>query len=243
MLSCRNLSLIRGTHQLLSGIECRLPRHTITAIIGKNGAGKSTLLRCLAGLEASVHGDISVAGSSYAALSRQQRAELVAWCPELLSCGEGFTLREVIMLGRYPWHRGFPGSKDHRVVDELLAVFSLQEKAKRGLSTLSSGELRKTMIARTLAQETPLVLLDEPCANLDIGASVQLLRYLQQLAAGGRTIVLCMHDLLLTKKCADRVILLEEGKQRAMGTVAEVFSSGEIERTLGISAEDARLFL
>ncbi len=234
MLSVHKLQVELRGQAVLRGINANFCPGVLSVLIGPNGAGKTTLLRSLAGLATAPLAQVCMSGQSLAGFSRRERARLISWCPELLLYSEGFRVDEVVQLGRFPLHGGRPGDKDWQVIAEVLAALSLTQKRSALLTELSSGELRKVMIARALAQEAPVLLFDEPCANLDIGASLQVMSVLQTLARQGRTVVTSMHDLFLARKFGEKIFVLADGAVLVEGTSEEVFAEAVLAKVFGV---------
>jgi len=196
------------------------------ALIGPNGAGKTSLLRAIAGL-LRCEGSISLDGVSAAALGRRDRARRLAIVPQEPETPPWLTVAEYVLLGRTPHlgPLGREGASDRIAAGRALERLDLEPLAERTLGTLSGGERQRVVVARALAQEAPIVLLDEPTASLDIGHQQQALELLDALrAADGLTLVAAMHDLTLAALYADRVLLLDEGRVVADGLPADVLT-------------------
>ncbi len=206
--------------------ESRVVAHNITTevragrlvcVVGPNGSGKSTLLRTLAGMQTALGGTASIGGHNVASIGPREKASLLAVVlTDRVSVGY-LTAREVVSLGRHPhtdW-RGRQLSRDRRVVESVMAETGIRALAERHFVELSDGEKQKVMIARALAQATPVVVLDEPTAYLDVGGRVEILELLQRLAhEGNRSVLVSTHDLDLAIKTADVVWVLVPGLRR-----------------------------
>lgn len=186
-----------------------------TAIVGPNGAGKSTLLRVLAGLLAPSAGDVLLDGVPLARLAPRARARAIAWLPQLAEPAGELTVRETVLLGRLPQIGvfGAPTAEDEAAVREAMQRTECSAWAKRRLSELSGGERQRALLARALATEARVLLLDEPTLHLDPPHQVALARLARALAAT-HTVVTVMHDLSLAL-AADRVVLIDAGRVRA----------------------------
>jgi iron complex transport system ATP-binding protein len=204
----------------------------IIAILGPNASGKSTLLKLLAGIERPLSGRIEVDGTEVSSLdprTRAQRIALVQQESELL-----FPLRvwEYVMQGRYPYGRRlrFESEEDCLLVGNALAQVSADALRDRWMDQLSGGEKQRVILARALAQQPSLLLLDEPTQHLDIGGKVELLRRLRRLADENRYSVLVVtHELNLAAEFSDRIVLLHKGKCLRVGTPAEVYDRALLE--------------
>lgn len=180
---------------------------TLTALIGANGSGKSTLLRTLAGVQPALGGRISVGGHSLGSLSRRELARNMAMVFTDRSGGGGLTVQETVEIGRHP-HTGLFGhlsATDRDIVRESIDAVGIGGMAARMLGTLSDGERQKVMIARALAQDTPLIILDEPTAFLDVAGRIEITALLRRLADSGKAIILSTHDISSAIAAADMV--------------------------------------
>ncbi|MFC0545269.1 ABC transporter ATP-binding protein [Kutzneria chonburiensis] len=213
-------------------VSAHVPAGSWLAVIGPNGAGKSTLLKSIAGLVPST-GDVSVDGRSVAALGHRERARLIGYAPQTPSLPEGLTVTDYVLLGRTP-HLGPLGREsrsDLDLVSGVLARLDLGKLADRPLRTLSGGERQRAVLARVLAQQAGVLLLDEPTTGLDIGHAQALLELVDQLRkADGTTVVSTLHDLTLAAQYPDRVLLLDGGDVAAVGTPAEVLTADRLSR-------------
>lgn len=219
-LSTHALTVTLGRRTVLQDVSCRITTGW-TAIVGPNGAGKSTLLRALAGLLAPSAGSVSLDGTDLRTLTPTARGRAIAWLPQGGEHGAELTVRETVALGRLP-HLGLlgaPGPQDEAAVDRALADADCAAWQARRLGTLSGGERQRVLLARALATEAPVLLLDEPTTHLDPPQQVALARLARRLAAT-RAVVTVMHDLALAL-AADRVLVLEAGRLRAAASAAD----------------------
>jgi iron complex transport system ATP-binding protein len=209
------------------------------ALIGPNGAGKTTLLRAVARLVPYV-GEIALDGRVSSELPRAELARLVAVVPQEPSTPPWMTVAEYVLLGRTP-HLGplaKEGVRDRDAAARALGRLDLLPLAERRLGTLSGGEKQRVVVARALAQEARIVLLDEPTAALDIGHQQQALELLDGLRAESRlTLVAAMHDLTLAAQYADRMVLLDAGRVVADGSPGEVLTEAAIEKHYGAAID------
>ena len=197
------------------GLEGSLPRGTLTVLLGTNGAGKSTLLRTLAGLQPPLAGDIFWEGNSLASLTPEERAKRLSIVLTVRPETGNLTVREVVALGRLPHRQGLWGSRnaaaDAEAVERAMRLTTTSAWSERPVSRLSDGERQRVFIAKALAQETPLILLDEPTAFLDYPSRVQFFNLLKRLTNEmGKTILLSSHDVELAAAHADRILLLSK---------------------------------
>lgn len=197
------------------GLEGSLPRGTLTVLLGTNGAGKSTLLRTLAGLQPPLAGDIFWEGNSLASLTPEERAKRLSIVLTVRPETGNLTVREVVALGRLPHRQGLWGSRnaatDAEAVERAMRLTTTSAWSERPVSRLSDGERQRVFIAKALAQETPLILLDEPTAFLDYPSRVQFFNLLKRLTNEmGKTVLLSSHDVELAAAHADRILLLSK---------------------------------
>jgi iron complex transport system ATP-binding protein len=227
-----------GATTLVDGVGFTAPAGAVTALLGPNGAGKSTLLRAIAGVERPASGTVRFEGDDLLALPRRERARRVAFVEQESSTELPLTVREVVGLGRTPFEAAFggrdPGATD--IIDRALATAGATEFGDRELPSLSGGERQRVMLARALAQQPRLLLLDEPTNHLDVGAQLDVLAALQQLAASGTTVVAALHDLTSAAAHADEVVVLSHGRVVAAGPTAETLTPALVRTVYGIEA-------
>ncbi len=206
-----------GQAPLVQGLDLSMAPGEALAVVGPNGAGKSTLLRALAGAHPLDRGQVLVQGAPIVDLPAPLRARLVAMLPQNDRGDSGLSVEELVALGRTP-HLGFwghMGPRDREAVDRALTDCSLADLRRRPLDRLSGGERQRARIAMTLAQESPLLLLDEPANHLDLRRRHQLFELLTRLRGERRlALVLVLHDLQDAFREADGVLLLADGKAR-----------------------------
>jgi len=211
---------------ILHGVDLRVAAGEWVTVIGPNGAGKSTLLRAVGGL-LPVTGTVRLFGTDLARLPRRQRAKLVATVAQDPVVPPGMTVFDYVLLGRTPYlpPLGRESAADLAVAGRVLARLGLSGFADRHLATLSGGERQRVFLARALAQEAPLLLLDEPTTALDIGHQQEVLELVDELRRShGLTVLASMHDLSVAGEYADRLLLLARGKVAAEGTPARVLT-------------------
>ncbi|MBV8563274.1 MAG: ABC transporter ATP-binding protein [Actinobacteria bacterium] len=199
------------------------------ALIGPNGAGKTSALRALAGL-VPFSGEIRLDGSDARELGRRALARLVAFVPQKPETPPELTVAEYVLLGRTPHisYFGSEGRGDRESARHALRRLELEDFAERRLGSLSGGELQRAVLARALAQEAPVLLLDEPTTALDLGRQQLVLELVDSLRGDGLTVVSTMHDLTLAGQYADRLLLLDRGRVVAEGAAAEVLSEANV---------------
>ncbi len=232
MLKIQNLFVDYGTRRVLHDVSFEVKSGETLALIGPNGAGKSTLMRAVSGVIPIANGHVRTNGDDFAALSTLQRARYVATVPQAVSLPPAFTVWETVLFGRTPYlgFLGQPSQNDEEITRQSLARVSALPLAERRVGELSGGEQQRVLLARALCQSTPILLMDEPTAHLDLQYQVSLLELVHELAHKDHLAVLiALHDLNLAAHYADRVALMVAGKIKAMGTPQEVLQSEIIE--------------
>jgi len=237
-LELQNVSIGQGTRPVVVDVSARFSCGTISVVAGPNGAGKTTLLRALAGL-VSFQGQITVDGVSLSNLDSGARARRVTYVPQHSLLDAGMPVSEVVGQGRFA-HRSTIGGlsrSDRAVIEVACRDADVMHLFSRPFDQLSYGERRRVLLARALATEAPVVLLDEPTASLDVRHVLLFFQLLRRLAEAGRTIVLVLHQLHEVVAIADNVVLLDAGKVAAKGSPAEVIASDPIRRVYGVELD------
>lgn len=226
-----------GGHPILRGIDLTAYPGEVLGLIGPNGAGKSTLLRATACLISPASGSILVGNEELRRLPHRRRARMVSFLPQDTTLAANFRVRDLVALGRYAhlsrWSA--PTGTDARVVDQALVRAGVEDLANRPVGTLSGGQRQLVMVAKQLAQDARIVLLDEPVSALDIAYQLQVMRLLRSLAADGHTVVVVLHDLNLAARSCDRIALLHDGLLHRIGSPAEVLTEETVSEVYGIA--------
>jgi len=237
MIRITDLLVEKQGTAILGPLSTTLSTGSVTMILGQNGAGKTTLLHALVGVEKPTAGTIFYGSKPLSDMKLKDLAGIVAWCGDDQAIPFSFSVFDVVMMGRFPLHRGSPSAKDRDIALEKMHLTGIADLAERSVTTLSHGELRKTQIARALAQQTPVLLLDEPLANLDIAASLAICQVLRDTAKTGGTIVFSVHDLNTALHSADHVLVLKKGREAAAGTPGNVITPVLVADAFGVKAE------
>lgn len=240
MLELRNVTAGYGEKLILHDISLDFPPGTVTAILGPNGSGKSTLLKAAAGL-------LPIA--SGAVVAEEPRARHVAYLPQSRRVPE-MTVRQLVLQGRYPW-LGWPrryGEKDHELARRAMERLEVAGLADRPLAELSGGTRQKCYLAMTLAQDTEVLLLDEPTSFLDPAHQLRLMALCRSVAAGGKAVAVVLHDLPLALRFADRVAVMDAGRLLMVDSPAGLLKSGLLEKTfavkiLGVDTPEGRRYV
>ena len=234
-LSIRGLTVTIDGATILAGVDVDVGAGDWLAVIGPNGAGKTTMLRCLAG-SVGYEGFVQLEGRDLGALTTRQRAQTIAVVPQHPVFPDGMSVADYVLLGRTPHITlfGFESLQDKQVAAGLLEHLGLEGLARRPISTLSGGERQRAVIARALAQEPSVLLLDEPTTALDLGHQHEVLTLVDDLRlARSLTVVSALHDLTLAGQYAEQFLLLDGGVVVADGTAAEVLAPDLLERCYG----------
>jgi iron complex transport system ATP-binding protein len=225
-VSVRDVAVRLGGTPILRGVDLDVAIGEWVTIIGPNGAGKSTLLRAVGGLLPAA-GTVELFGTGTTRLKNRQRAQIVAMVPQSPIVPPGISVVDYVMLGRTPYISplGRESRRDVRVVDEVLEQLDLAALGERPLETLSGGERQRVFLARALAQEAPLLMLDEPTAALDIGHQQDVLELVDELRRDrDLTVLATMHELSIAGEYADRLVLLANGRVAVQGTPSAVLT-------------------
>ncbi len=230
-----------GSHQVLHAVTFRVPAGQMVALVGPNAGGKTTVVRALMG-RVRVQGRITWQGRDLTRLSPRQRARLLAVVPQNATLPPHFTVEQAVLLGRtpyLPWWGG-PRPADLRATRAALEALDLTSLAARPLAELSGGERRRVLIARALAQTTPVLVLDEPTAHLDWRVQLEVLELLRERARAGQAVLVVLHDLNLAARFADQVVLLHRGRVHAAGPPERVLTSDQIARVYRVAVHTVR---
>jgi iron complex transport system ATP-binding protein len=239
LLEAHQVGVTLGRTRVLDAVDLVAEPRSWTAIVGPNGAGKSTLLRAIAGLTRH-GGQVLLDGHDVAQLDPRARATEIGFAPQIPVLPESMAVREYVLLGRTPYRSllSGPGDVDRSVVGEALQRLDLLAMAERPIRTLSGGERQRAVLARALAQQPRLLLLDEPTASLDLGHAQQVLELVDELRReDGLTVISTLHDLALAGQYADRLVMLACGRMVAAGPPAQVLTVDALATYYGASAE------
>ncbi len=240
MISVRDLTLRAGSRTLLHEASLDIRSGEFVAVLGPNGVGKTTLLRTLAGVRAPDRGEILLNGRALQALSAAQRARLIAHIAADELFLDQLIVRDVVAIGRYPHHRWWQWQEERRddtAIAHALHAVHMESFASRPFDTLSSGERQRIWIAMALAQQAPLLLLDEPTSHLDVRVAHEILQLLRAQVRAGKTVVCVLHDLNEAAEFADRLLLLGCSEVLAFATPDAVLDPLVLERAYGIPME------
>jgi len=231
-----DLTCARGKRIIVAGVDLDVPAGSRLALVGPNGAGKSTLLRVLAGLDAPVTGSVTVNGTDVHRMRSRQRARLIAVQGQEEAPSAELTLAEAVALGRTPhrtpWALGEEGEQD--LVEQSLEAVGLAGRGDQSCTRLSGGERHRVVLARALAQRTPLLMLDEPTNHLDAAWRLRLMDALETLRA---TVVAAIHDLDLVLRYFDAVAVVDGGRVVAYGPPLRIFTAELLDEVFGVHGD------
>ena len=240
MIAADGIEFGYGQSPVLRGASLTAPAGELLSLLGPNGAGKSTLLKILAGLLEPAAGRVQCAGRDPRTMPRQKLARTLSYLPQDYRLAFPFTVRDVVLMGRYPHRRrgllDLEGDDDERAADEAMRQCEVLDLASRRFDTLSGGERRRALLAQAFCQRADVLLLDEPTAALDPAHGIALFRALAAACRDRRqTALVVTHDVNLAARFSDRLLLLDGGRVTAEGEPAEVLASEATERAFGVS--------
>ena len=232
VIQVEKLTIGYGTRSVLKDVSFALGKGEIVGIIGCNGAGKSTLLKTIRGMLSKQSGTVSYFGKALEAYTDKELAMKIAYLQQHVEVGFGYTGKDIVMAGRYPYMKWWERESNE---DEKLALACMDytgtvELADRPVTEVSGGQKQRILIAKVLAQQTPIIFLDEPTTGLDMVYQEEIFRFAKALAAKGKTVLMVVHELNLASKYCSRILLLGEGTLLADGAPAQVFTEELLSR-------------
>ncbi|GAA3936262.1 ABC transporter ATP-binding protein [Litoribacillus peritrichatus] len=234
-----NISLEFGIQsQHLNAQENNKTSGEFVGLIGANGAGKSTLLKLLTGISKPNQGEVTLSGASLKTFKRKLIAQYISFVPQDTSIDYAFSVREVVAMGRHPHLKSFEpeGEYDQSRIMHAMEKTDLLKMADRSVTELSGGERQRVFIARALAQETPILILDEPTASLDLCHQLEVLALLKTLAREGHVIITAIHDLNMAARFCDRLIILANQQVVADGKPEEILTESHLRQHFSVEA-------
>ena len=238
LLQVHDLVAHHGRRQILDHLNFTVEPGQITVIVGPNGCGKSTLLRCLARLHRPSSGQLLLGDLDVWQLSPREAARRLALLPQAPQAPEGIRVASLVRFGRHPHQSLFRqwSALDEHAIGQALQLTDTLDLAACPLEQLSGGQRQRCWLAMVLAQETPLLLLDEPTSMLDLGHQLEVLDLARQLARQGRSIVMVLHDLAAAARYADQLIALQGGRLLAAGKPRDIVTPALVQALYGIEA-------
>lgn len=230
VLQAEHLAAGYPDRTVLADVSFAVRPGELVGLIGANGAGKSTLLKTVRGLLAPLGGTVALLGRDIRQLSPRAFAQQAAYLSQQTEIPFGYTVRDIAMTGRYPylgwWQR--EGGRDRALVDASLAYVAMTALADRPMQELSGGQRQRALFAKVLAQQTPVLLLDEPATGLDLMYQEELFRFCQELCAAGRTVLMVVHELGLAARFCSRLLLFGGGQLLADGAPSDVLTPARL---------------
>lgn len=239
MLTAKNLSFRYGKQNVLNGVNFSAEQAQIISLIGPNGSGKSTLLRCLCGLIPSGRNSVYLFGKPIESMGSKEISRCIAFLPQSHEKLQGVTVYELISMGRAPYHNSgwISTREDHKKIEWAIDYMQLRTLKHRPVERLSGGERQRAWIAMILAQDTPIILLDEPVTYMDLKYQCELLRTIKDLKESfHKTVVGVFHDINHAIEISDYVYLLKDGRVYLSGTSEKVITEKSIKDVYGVSA-------
>ena len=240
MIELRSLTVGYPDRAVLSGVDLEFRPGEVLVLVGPNGCGKSTLLKTVPGLLPKLDGDILVDGAPAETLTRRQLARKIAYLAQSRNV-PSITARRMVLHGRFPY-LGYPRKyrpEDYAAAEQALRAVDALDLAGLDVQTLSGGQRQRVYLAMALAQDTDLILLDEPTTYLDPGRQFELLDLIASLPGRGKTVVMVLHDLSHALRYSTQLLLLEQGRLVQRGTPEELYAGGQLDRVFGIRSRRA----
>ncbi len=235
MVEVKELCAGYSGKEVLHRVSFSLQRGEVVALTGPNGCGKSTLLKALIRIVPHTSGQVLVEGRENGSFTPTELAREIAYLPQEKTLPD-ITVERLVLHGRFPY-LSYPrrySAKDRERVEAAMERMGIRELAKLPLKQLSGGMRQKVYIAMALAQDTPVILMDEPTTYLDISRQLQLMELVRKLAESGKAVLMVLHDLILAVKTADRLAVIEQGELVDMGTPEEIYGRGILDRVFGV---------
>ncbi|NIS73714.1 MAG: ATP-binding cassette domain-containing protein [Deltaproteobacteria bacterium] len=230
VVSLKNAAFSYGSTPLFAGLNLSFSGEDMVFVLGENGSGKTTLLKMICGILAPTSGTVSVAGREISSFGRRELASLISFAGDEMPADFPLTVFDFVSLGRFP-HRGFFGSlgtEDRSIVEKAMVMMEVSPLRGRYLHELSAGERQRVFLARAVAQDGTLMVLDEPAAHLDMRSTEKIFGILKNLTSQGKTVIVSSHDVNLTARHSKSVLILKGGKLIASGTKRDVITGEKI---------------
>ncbi len=231
IIEIKDLCAGYGNGDIIKNISFVLKKGEFLSILGRNGSGKSTLIKAIQGLLKNVSGKVSVEGKDLFSLKPHEIARKIAYVPQLHPLSFEFSVEEIILMGRYVYQKRFTGasSEDKKIIKEIMDLTATSHLREKKIAHLSGGERQRVFIARALAQDTPLLFLDEPSAHLDISYQVEIYQILKRLQKEKeKTILSAEHNINLAIPYSQRLLFLKEGSIHSLGPPSDLVTKQKI---------------
>jgi len=239
MISTENLTVSYGDKTIIKDLNLTLPKGKITALIGPNGCGKSTLLKALARINKASAGKVLLNNQPLQTFADKELAQQLSLLPQILTTPEGVTVQRLVEYGRSPYisHWGKLNNQDKQIVNQAMLETKVSEFATQTASSLSGGQRQRAWIAMVLAQDTEVVMLDEPTTYLDLSHQIELMKLMQAMKAKGKTVIVVLHDLNQACRYCDHLVVMKQGKVVAEGEPEVVFTEQLLQDVFSLAAK------
>ncbi|MGO1298632.1 MAG: Fe(3+) dicitrate ABC transporter ATP-binding protein FecE [Vibrio sp.] len=239
MIEAKNLQVSYGDTVIIEELNLTLPKGKITALIGPNGCGKSTLLKALARINKPTKGEVRLNGTPLNRYHDKQLAQEMSLLPQVLVTPEGINVQRLVEYGRSPYlsHWGKLGKEDQAKVVQAMQETGTTELAKQSVESLSGGQRQRAWIAMILAQDTNIVMLDEPTTYLDLSHQTELMKIMRAMNEQGKTVIVVLHDLNQACRYCDHLVVLKQGQLVTQGAPEQVFTEALLEQVFSLKAK------
>ncbi len=238
MIATQQLSVAYGDTTIIENLSVTIPKGKVTALIGPNGCGKSTLLKTLSRINKPKSGEIFIEQTSLGRIKDKVLAQQLSLLPQVLVSPEGITVRKLVEYGRSPYvsHWGRLSQADKKIVEQAMTETGVLEFAEQNVESLSGGQRQRAWIAMVLAQDTDIVMLDEPTTYLDLSHQIELMELMRTMNEQGKTVIVVLHDLNQACRYCDHLVVLKQGQLMAQGSPKEVFTERLLHEVFDLDA-------
>ncbi|ANQ17600.1 ferric citrate ABC transporter ATP-binding protein FecE [Vibrio natriegens] len=238
MIAANNLNVSYGDKIIIEALNLTLPKGKITALIGPNGCGKSTLLKTLARINMPTKGEVLLNGKALKSYRDKHLAQEMSLLPQVLETPEGITVKRLVEYGRSPYlsHWGKLGEHDNNMVASAMRETGVDDLAEQTVESLSGGQRQRAWIAMILAQDTNIVMLDEPTTYLDLSHQIELMKIMREMNNKGKTVIVVLHDLNQACRYCDHLVVLKKGQLIAQGSPDDVFTETLLKDVFSLDA-------
>ncbi|WP_159650898.1 Fe(3+) dicitrate ABC transporter ATP-binding protein FecE [Vibrio atypicus] len=238
MITTKQLSVAYGDKTIIENLSVSIPKGKVTALIGPNGCGKSTLLKALSRINRIKAGDILLESESITSIKDKQLAQRLSLLPQTVVSPEGITVRKLVEYGRAPYvsHWGRLSTEDKLIVEQAMLETGVAELGDEKIESLSGGQRQRAWIAMILAQDTEVVMLDEPTTYLDLSHQIELMKMMRSMNEQGKTVIVVLHDLNQACRYCDHLIVLNQGQVVSQGAPQKVFTEQLLEEVFNLDA-------
>ncbi|WP_282175634.1 Fe(3+) dicitrate ABC transporter ATP-binding protein FecE [Vibrio nereis] len=238
MISTQKLSVAYGDSTIIENLSLTIPKGKVTALIGPNGCGKSTLLKTLSRINKPKAGEVFIDQQPLTRIKDKALAQRLSLLPQVLVSPEGITVRKLVEYGRSPYvsHWGKLSKQDKEIVEQAMAETGVQDLAEQNVEALSGGQRQRAWIAMVLAQDTEIVMLDEPTTYLDLSHQIELMSLMRSMNEQGKTVIVVLHDLNQACRYCDHLVVLKKGQLVAQGSPEQVFTEQLLEEVFALDA-------